>query len=148
VANEEEKTFVPNFWDRPQEAQKLMQAINDEKQWVKSFDFAKQMVEDLNVLFEFFEEGDVSGDEIKEKYTEALELIEDLEFKNMLSEESDPLTAILQITAGAGGTESCDWAEMLMRMYIMWADRRNFKIRELNHQGGDVAGIKNRYSRN
>jgi peptide chain release factor 2 len=119
-----------------------MQAINDEKQWIKSYDEAKQKVEDLNVLFEFYEEGDVSEKEIQDKYNEALEHIEDLEFKNMLSEESDPLTAILQITAGAGGTESCDWAEMLMRMYIMWAERRNFKIRELNHQPGDVAGIK------
>ena len=142
VANEEEKTFAPNFWDKPQDAQKLMQAINAEKQWIKSFDEAKQYVEDLSVLFEFYEEGDVSEEEVQNKYDEALDLIEDLEFKNMLSEESDPLTAILQITAGAGGTESCDWAEMLMRMYVMWAERKGFKIRELNHQSGDVAGIK------
>ncbi len=119
-----------------------MQAINAEKQWIKSFDQAQQMVEDLNVLFEFYEDGDVSEEEIEQKHHEALELIEDMEFKNMLSEESDPLTAILQITAGAGGTESCDWAEMLMRMYVMWAERKGFKIRELNQQSGDVAGIK------
>jgi len=142
VANEEEKTFAPDFWDKPQEAQKLMQAINAEKQWIKSFDEAKQYVEDLSVLFEFYEEGDVSEEEVQKKHDEALNLIEDLEFKNMLSEESDPLTAILQITAGAGGTESCDWAEMLMRMYVMWAERKGFKIRELNRQSGDVAGIK------
>lgn len=119
-----------------------MQAINDEKQWIKSFDEAKQKVEDLNVLFEFFEDGEISEEEVQEKHDEALDLIEDLEFKNMLSEESDPLTAVLQITAGAGGTESCDWAEMLMRMYVMWAERKGFKVRELNHQSGDVAGIK------
>ncbi len=71
-----------------------------------------------------------------------MQLIESLEFKNMLSEEGDSLSAVLQITAGAGGTESCDWAEMLMRMYLMWAEKNDFKIRELNYQGGDVAGIK------
>ena len=119
-----------------------MQDINAEKQWIKSFEAAKSAVEDLGVLFEFHQEGDVSDSEVENKHEEALNLIEDLEFKNMLSEESDPLTAILQITAGAGGTESCDWAEMLMRMYVMWAERRNFKVRELNHQSGDVAGIK------
>ncbi len=142
VSNEEEKTFAPGFWDKPREAQQIMQDINAEKQWIKSFEIAKSAVEDLGVLFEFYQEGDVSSTEVEQKYDDALDLIEDLEFKNMLSEESDPLTAILQITAGAGGTESCDWAEMLMRMYVMWAERRNFKVRELNHQSGDVAGIK------
>lgn len=77
-----------------------------------------------------------------ELFNKALQLIEDLEFKNMLSEEGDSLSAVLQITAGAGGTESCDWAEMLMRMYLMWAEKRGYKIKELNYQQGEVAGIK------
>jgi peptide chain release factor 2 len=75
-------------------------------------------------------------------YNQAIDMIETLEFRNMLSGEEDKLSAVLQITAGAGGTESCDWASMLMRMYLMWAERQNFKVRELNLQDGDVAGIK------
>lgn len=103
---------------------------------------AKAQVEEVEVLLEFFKEGDVEEAEVLQQYEKAQESIEDLEFKNMLSEEGDQLSAVIQITAGAGGTESCDWAEMLMRMYLMWAEKRGFKIKELNHQPGDVAGVK------
>ena len=99
-------------------------------------------MEDLGVLFDFYKEGEATQDEVEEKRSEAEGLLEELEFKNMLSEEGDSLSAVLQITAGAGGTESCDWAEMLMRMYLMWADKNRFKVRELNYQPGEVAGIK------
>lgn len=91
---------------------------------------------------EFFNEGEVEEAEVARQYEKALKLIEKLEFRNMLSSEGDELPAVLQITAGAGGTESCDWAAMLMRMYHRWAERNDFKIRELNYQEGDVAGIK------
>lgn len=91
---------------------------------------------------EFFVEGEVEEAEVARQYEKALKLIEKLEFRNMLSSEGDELPAVLQITAGAGGTESCDWAAMLMRMYHRWAERNDFKIRELNYQEGDVAGIK------
>jgi peptide chain release factor 2 len=80
--------------------------------------------------------------EINESFNELLVAVEDMEFKMMLSKKEDKMSAILQITAGAGGTESCDWAEMLMRMYLMWGEKNNFKIKELNNQSGDVAGIK------
>ena len=80
--------------------------------------------------------------EINEAFNELLVAVEDMEFKMMLSKKEDKMSAILQITAGAGGTESCDWAEMLMRMYLMWGEKNNFKIKELNNQSGDVAGIK------
>lgn len=100
------------------------------------------MVSDLDVLFEFFQVGEVEEKEIDSAYKKARLKIEDLEFRNMLSEEGDELTAVLQITAGAGGTESCDWAAMLMRMYIRWAERNGYKVKELNYQEGDVAGIK------
>lgn len=100
------------------------------------------MVEDLEVVYEFYKEGEAEEENVEKRYESALDHIEKLEFKNMLSEEGDDLTAILQITAGAGGTESCDWASMLMRMYIMWAEKHGYKIKELNHQDGDVAGIK------
>lgn len=119
-----------------------MRELNAEKQWVSEFEKAETLVEDLEVLQEFYKEGEATEAEVKEKMEQPLQLIENLEFKNMLSEEGDKLSAVLQITAGAGGTESCDWAEMLMRMYLMWAEKRNFKIKELNYQSGDVAGVK------
>jgi peptide chain release factor 2 len=119
-----------------------MKFIQSKKQWVDDFDKAKSLVGDLEVLLEFQQEGDVSEEEVETHHAKTLEAIENLEFKNMLSEEGDELTAVLQITAGAGGTESCDWASMLMRMYMMWAEKNKFKVKELNYQDGDVAGIK------
>ena len=119
-----------------------MKFIQSKKQWVDDFNVAKTLVGDLEVLLEFFQEGDVTEDEVEVHYTKTLTTVEKLEFKNMLSEEGDELSAVLQITAGAGGTESCDWAAMLMRMYMMWCEKNNYKVKELNYQGGDVAGIK------
>ncbi|NNL08421.1 MAG: peptide chain release factor 2 [Croceitalea sp.] len=142
IENEEEKTLVPGFWDNPQEAQVQMKSIKSKKQWVNDFDAAKTLVNDLEVLLEFQDMGEVAEDEVQQKYDLALNAIEKLEFKNMLSEEGDELTAVLQITAGAGGTESCDWAAMLMRMYLMWSEKNGYKVKELNYQEGDVAGIK------
>ncbi|WP_121666653.1 peptide chain release factor 2 [Mesonia aquimarina] len=142
IANEEEKTFAPNFWDNPQKAEKILKALNSEKNWVTDYKEVKTLVEDLEVIFEFFKEDEASAEDVENRYTKALHKIEDLEFRNMLSEEGDTLSAVLQITAGAGGTESCDWAAMLMRMYLMWAEKQNYKIKELNYQDGDVAGIK------
>ena len=98
--------------------------------------------EDLEVLMEFFGEGEENEPEIDANYAQLMEGLEELEFKNMLSSDEDKLSAVLQITAGAGGTESCDFAEMLMRMYIMWAEKNKFKMKELNFQAGDAAGIK------
>ena len=93
-------------------------------------------------MMDFFKEGDVTEEEVETLYQSTLSHIEDLEFRNMLSDEGDSMSAVLQITAGAGGTESCDWASMLMRMYLMWGEKQGYKIRELNFQEGDVAGIK------
>ena len=94
------------------------------------------------VLAEFFLNKEISENEINESYNQLESLIENMEFKMMLSKKEDSMSAILQITAGAGGTESCDWSEMLLRMYLMWGEKNNFKIKELNSQPGDVAGIK------
>jgi peptide chain release factor 2 len=133
---------VPGFWDKPQEAQELMQDINSLKTWVNDYNAAKQQYEDLEILKEFFDEGDVDEAELEAQYENVSNSIENIEFKNMLSGESDKLTAVLQVTAGAGGTESCDWAEMLMRMYMRWAENKGYKLKELNYQEGDVAGVK------
>lgn len=100
------------------------------------------MKEDIEVLIEFFNEGEDNEAEIDALHSKLIEKLEDLEFKNMLSSEEDKLSAVLQITAGAGGTESCDFAEILMRMYLMWSEKSKFKVKELNFQAGDAAGIK------
>jgi peptide chain release factor 2 len=96
----------------------------------------------LQLAYEFYKEGELTEAELDAQYALTNSHLEDLEFKNMLSDEGDTLSAVLQITAGAGGTESCDWAQMLMRMYMMWAESYGFKIKELNFQAGEVAGIK------
>ena len=119
-----------------------MKSIRVNKNWVKEFENAQTQTEELQVFYDFFKDGDVSDQEVLVQFDLAQKTIEDLEFKNMLSDEGDGLSAVLQITAGAGGTESCDWASMLMRMYIMYAEKQGFKIKELNLQDGDVAGIK------
>jgi peptide chain release factor 2 len=119
-----------------------MRELRSTKQWINDYEKATQLVEDLEVLLEFFKSGEVEEAELIRYFETTTSHFEELEFKNMLSDEGDNLSAVIQVTAGAGGTESCDWAAMLMRMYQMWADRKGFKIRELNHQEGDVAGIK------
>ncbi|RNL86347.1 peptide chain release factor 2 [Sinomicrobium pectinilyticum] len=142
IQNEEEKTFAPDFWDTPKEAEALMQSLRSKKKWVEGYEEAKALVSDLEVLYDFYKEGETGAEEVEIQYKNTVDHIEHLEFKNMLSEEGDAMSAVLQITAGAGGTESCDWAAMLMRMYLMWAQSQKYKIRELNYQEGDVAGIK------
>lgn len=142
MSNKEEKTLDPNFWNDSKAAETYMRELRSIKQWVIDYEKAKQLVDDLEVLFEFYKSGDVDNIELEKNWSFTIEHFEYLEFKNMLSDEGDSLSAVLQITAGAGGTESCDWAAMLMRMYQMWAEKRGFKIRELNLQEGDVAGIK------
>lgn len=134
--------MAPDFWDNPQEAQAHMKFIQSKKQWVDDYNAVKSLVNDLEVLVEFLQEGEISEEEVELQYEKAVNAIEKMEFKNMLSEEGDELPAVLQITAGAGGTESCDWAAMLMRMYMMWAEKNGYKVKELNFQEGDVAGIK------
>jgi peptide chain release factor 2 len=142
IANEEEKTSAPDFWDDPKKAEVTMKKLRQVKYWVEGFTRAEELQNELELSMEFLKEGGVSETEVQQAYNLAFSVIEELELKNMLSGEEDKLSAVLQITAGAGGTESCDWASMLMRMYIMWADRQGFKVTELNYQDGDVAGIK------
>ncbi len=119
-----------------------MKQLQAKKKWVTDFNQASALLSDLEVMLEFHKEGEVGDQEIAELHQKAIALIEDLEFRNMLSEEGDEMTAVLQITAGAGGTESCDWAAMLMRMYMMWSEKNGYRVKELNYQEGDVAGLK------
>ncbi|MDX1348852.1 MAG: peptide chain release factor 2 [Putridiphycobacter sp.] len=136
------KTQDPDFWNDPKAAEALMKKIRGKKFWVESYDAIHESVEDIKVLLEFHAMGEGNEAEIDMQYEQVVEKLEALEFKNMLSAEEDSLSAVLQITAGAGGTESCDWSSMLMRMYLMWAEKNGYKVKELDYQAGDVAGIK------
>ena len=120
----------------------MLKAIKKKKNWTDAFNAVNSSVEDLTVLFDFFKSGDASEKETDTQFSITQKLIEDLEFKNMLGAEEDHLGAVLNINSGAGGTESQDWASMLMRMYIMWAEKRGFKVTELDLQYGEGAGIK------
>lgn len=119
-----------------------MQGLRSKKKWVEDYNKANNLAEELQIVYEFFKEGDATEEELDTQYEQTVEHIEKLEFRNMLSDEGDSMSAVLQITAGAGGTESCDWASMLMRMYMMWGEKQGYKIKELNYQAGEIAGIK------
>lgn len=126
----------------PQEAEKQMKAIKSVKEWTTGFEKVNQAVEDFGVLYEFFEAGEATEGETDKAYAGALDLVEKLETKNMLRSEEDHLGAVLKINAGAGGTESNDWAEMLFRMYTRWCEDKEYKIKIADMQPGDEAGIK------
>ncbi len=119
-----------------------MKKVAGIKQWTESFAKVDSLTEDLVVLYDFAKEGEASEEEVQEAYDTTLSAIEDLELKNMLGKDEDKLGAILKINAGAGGTESQDWTEMLMRMYILWGEKNNYKVKEINYQPGDDAGVK------
>ncbi|HET6245592.1 MAG TPA: peptide chain release factor 2 [Bacteroidia bacterium] len=142
IAEEEQLTQAPGFWDNPKKAEVVLKKIQSKKIWVDAFSEAAAHLEDLNVLFDFYKEGEASEDEVDEQYAQTTKKIDDLEFKNMLGGEEDKLGAIVEINSGAGGTESQDWAEMLMRMYIMWSEKHGYKVSQIDYQDGDGAGIK------
>ncbi len=119
-----------------------MKSIRDKKIWTESWKGGWRSYEDLKIIFDFFIQGEGTEQELDKHYRETLRLVEDLEFRNMLSGEEDRLSAIVQINSGAGGTESQDWAQMLMRMYVRWGERNDYKVKELDYLEGDVAGIK------
>jgi peptide chain release factor 2 len=134
--------LAPDFWNNPKEAEAYVKTLRSKKKWIEDYNKAVEMADELQLAYEFYKEGELSAEELDEQYNTTQNHIEAIEFKNMLSDEGDSLSAVIQITAGAGGTESCDWASMLMRMYMMWAEKSGYKIRELNYQEGDAAGIK------
>ncbi len=136
------RTQAPDFWDDPKKAEQKMKKLKELKSWVNAYEDVKTAIEETSVLLEFFKEGEAEEADVDLQYKKTVKLIEDLELRNMLQKEEDKMGAILKINAGAGGTESQDWAEMLMRMYLRWAEIQGFKVKELDYQEGDVAGIK------
>ncbi|WP_113654497.1 peptide chain release factor 2 [Pedobacter namyangjuensis] len=142
IREEEKVTLAPDFWDDPKKAEGILANISSKKKWTDGFKQASSAVEDTVVLYDFFQAGDASEAEVDEQYEIALKVVEDLELKNMLKTKEDQLNAVMQITAGAGGTESCDWAYMLLRMYLMWAEKNGYKVTEQDYNEGEVAGIK------
>ncbi len=120
----------------------MLKGIKQKKIWTEGFDVALAKVEDLAVLYEFYQANEISEEELNLNYSETCKIVEELELKNMLSGEEDMFNCIININSGAGGTESQDWAEMLMRMYIMYADKKGFKAAVVDEQAGDGAGIK------
>jgi peptide chain release factor 2 len=133
---------MPDFWDNVKEAEALLKATKQKKIWTDAYAQVIQSIDDLNILYEFYQAGEGSEEEVEAEYKTAKNLLEELEFKNMLSGEEDQMNCMLQINSGAGGTESQDWAEMLMRMYIMYADKKGLKAQVIEEQAGDGAGIK------
>ncbi len=119
-----------------------MKSIRDKKTWTDAYKAAVDSFADVKILVDFYQLGEGTEEDLDKHYKEALRLVEDLEFRNMLSGEEDKFSAIVQINSGAGGTESQDWAQMLMRMYIRWGERNHYKVKELDYLEGDVAGIK------
>ena len=138
----EQITQEEKFWENPEEAQKILKKISKIKIWVTTYNQANTKIDELRILEEFTKEGECSEEELDNQYQICLNSIEDLEFKNMLSAEEDNMSAVMTINPGAGGTESQDWAEMIMRMYLMWGDKNGYKIKELDFQKADTAGIK------
>lgn len=120
----------------------MLKEIKTLKVWTDQFEEAENAVGEFEVLYEYYKEGELTEEEIQAEYKKVEAIIEQLEFKRMLSNEEDQLSAIVELNPGAGGTESQDWAEMLMRMYIMWAEKHKYQVRQLNYQAGDGAGIK------
>ncbi len=142
ISNEEEISLSPDFWNDSKVAEAHMKILRVKKKWVTDFEQVSLMMDELEILYEFFKEGEAKESEVENQFALTLEKLEEIEFRNMLSNEGDDMSAVLQITAGAGGTESNDWAEMLYRMYLMYCSKNGYKVREINNQAGDVAGIK------
>ena len=132
----------PDFWNEPKKAEEILKELRGHKKMIEEYSEVESALDDLAVMQEFQQAGEASAEDVVESESKAVELVENLEMKSTLSEKQDGLDAILTINAGAGGTESCDWAGMLNRMYRMYAEKQGFKLRELDMQPGDVAGIK------
>lgn len=142
LQNEQERTEEPNFWDDPDQARKQLKKVADIKSVIEEWEGAQRMVTDLDLVPDFVAEGVITEVEAEEQYAVAAELVEKLELKQMLSGTEDKLGAIMDINAGAGGTEALDWAEMLMRMYTRWGEAHGYTVKVAAYQAGDEVGVK------
>ena len=142
IEQELAQTLAADFWDDQKVAEKILHQIKAKKVWTEAFTLVNATVEDTIVLYEFYKDGAAQEPEMLSQMGIAWKALDELEFKNMLSGEEDQLNAVLTINAGAGGTESCDWAAMLMRMYIMWGEKNGYQVKEIDYQAGEGAGIK------
>lgn len=142
LCNEQERTEEPTFWDNPDEARKQLKKVADIKAVIEEWESAQRVVGDLELVADFVAEGAMTEAEADEQYAAAVELVEKLELKQMLSGKEDKLGAIMDINAGAGGTEALDWAQMLMRMYTRWGEAHGFTVKVVAYQAGDEVGVK------
>ena len=139
---EELRTQAPDFWEDPKRAQEQMKKVKGIKRWLDGYKEVRTFADELQLAFDFYHEEMVTEEEVDADYSKAIAAIEDLELKNMLRQKEDPMDCVLKINSGAGGTESQDWASMLMRMYMRWAEAHGHKVTISNLQDGDEAGIK------
>ncbi|MBQ5971898.1 MAG: peptide chain release factor 2 [Prevotella sp.] len=139
---EQLRTQDPDFWNDPAEAQRQMKKVKGIEKWLKGYAEVKRLAEELKLAFDFYKEEMVSEQEVDDDYARAISAIEDLELKNMLRQKEDPMECVMKINSGAGGTESQDWAQMLQRMYMRWAEAHGYKVTISDLQEGDEAGIK------
>ena len=142
LEEEQLRTQAPGFWDDQKKAEAQMKLVKGLEKWIKGYAEVKSLCDELELAFEYYREELVTEQEVDELYAKAIAAIEDLELKNMLRREEDIMSAVLKINAGAGGTEAQDWAQMLMRMYMRWAEENKYKCVVSNVLDGDDAGIK------
>ena len=139
---EQLRTQAPDFWDDPKYAQEQMKKVKEIQKWLDGYKEVRQYADELQLAFEFYKDEMVTEEEVDDDYAKAIKAIENLELKNMLRQEEDSMDAVLKINSGAGGTESQDWASMLMRMYMRWCEAHGYSVKITNMQDGDEAGIK------
>lgn len=139
---EQLRTQAPDFWEDPQRAQEQMIKVKGIEKWLKGYEQVRQMADELQLAYEFYRDEMVTEEELDRDYVKAIAAIEDLELKNMLRQKEDPMDCVMKINSGAGGTESQDWAQMLMRMYMRWAEAHDYKCTVSDIQDGEEAGIK------
>ena len=139
---EQLRTQAPDFWEDPKRAEEQMKKVKTLERWIKGYAHVRQLADELQLAFDFHKDELVTEEEVDDDYSKAISAIEDLELKNMLRQKEDPMDCVMKINSGAGGTESQDWAQMLMRMYMRWAEAHGHKGTISNLQEGDEAGIK------
>ena len=139
---EQLRTQAPDFWDDPKRAEAQMKKVKGIEKWLKGYNACRELTDELQLAFDFYKDNMVTEEEVDTDYAKAVKAVEDLELKNMLRQEEDAMDAVLKINSGAGGTESQDWAQMLMRMYQRWSESHGYNVKVTDIQDGDEAGIK------